>query len=164
MGAEQLKFIMQNPEQRVINLAIKGAAIYRVPTIEDDRGCLCVREAGRGLPFCPKRSFVVFNVPAHQVRGAHAHLSCHQLLICLQGSLVCTVDDGEQQDELVLNSPEVGLYIPPMVWAAQRDYSTDAVLQVLASECYDPNDLIYDYDRFLALRFAADPREQASKE
>ena len=46
--------------------------------------------------------------------------------------------------------PELGLYIPPMIWAVQYKYSADALLLVFASDHYDPDDYIRDYDEFLA--------------
>ena len=36
-----------------------------------------------------------------------------------------------------------------MVWTVQYKYSEDAMLLVLASEEYDPEDYIRDYDEFL---------------
>jgi dTDP-4-dehydrorhamnose 3,5-epimerase-like enzyme len=120
-----------------------------------------VREFGSGLPFIPKRSFITFDVPVQKVRGGHAHLRCHQLLVCLRGSVCCHVDNGLHSEEILLNSPEVGLYIEPMVWAKQYSYSADAMLQVFASEPYDSQDFISDYKRFLSLRTARSNRKKS---
>ena len=59
------------------------------------------------------------------------------------------VDDGVNREEYHLNSPNIGLYLPPMVWSVQYQYSQDAVLLVFASHYYDPADYIRDYDDFL---------------
>jgi UDP-2-acetamido-3-amino-2,3-dideoxy-glucuronate N-acetyltransferase len=133
-------------------IAIEGVQLHRAPIVTDLRGNLSARELGAGLPFSPARYFVVFDVPSKEVRGAHAHRECHQLLVCLRGSLACVVDDGRRRQEVALESPELALHVPPMVWAVQYKYSGDALLLVLASHAYDPDDYIRSYDEFLAAR------------
>jgi uncharacterized RmlC-like cupin family protein len=61
------------------------------------------------------------------------------------------VDYGERREEILLDSPGVGLHVPPMVWSVQYKYSRDATLLVLASDVYDADDYIRNYDEFLAL-------------
>lgn len=134
---------------------VRGVRLVRTPVIEDLRGRLSAREVGRDLPFAPARCFVVFDVPSKEIRGEHAHRECEQLLVCLRGSMALVCDDGEARQEIVLESPEVALYLPPMVWGTQYKYTADAMLLVLASHPYDPDDYIRDYDRFLAELSAA---------
>lgn len=105
-------------------------------------------EVGTLLPFAPQRYFVVFDVPAGQVRGQHAHRECHQVLVCLRGSVTVRSDDGLSAEEWQLDGPALGLYLPPMVWAAQLNFSADAMLLVLASHSYDEAEYIRDYDEF----------------
>ena len=95
-------------------------------------------------------------MPTVEARGAHAHRECEQFLVCLRGSVRAIVDDGEHREEHLLNSPKVGLYMPPMIWGTQYQYSSDALLLVLASDPYDPADYIRDYDQFIALRSRGD--------
>ena len=128
---------------------VDGVALERIGLIKDLRGNLSARQVGNGLPFVPLRYFVVVDVPSKEVRGEHAHRKCKQLLICLQGSVSVVVDDTKNRQEFVLDSPELSLYIPPMVWGIQYKYSSDAALLVLASEPYDASDYIRDYDVFL---------------
>jgi UDP-2-acetamido-3-amino-2,3-dideoxy-glucuronate N-acetyltransferase len=135
---------------RAPEILVRGVRLLRSPVIEDLRGNLLAREVGKGLPFTPRRCFVVFDVPSKEVRGEHAHRLCEQLLVCLRGSMAVVCDDGERRQEIRLESPEVGLYLPPMVWATQYKYTQDAMLLVLASDPYDPADYIRDYERFLA--------------
>ena len=134
---------------------VGGVGLYRTPRVEDMRGNLTVGEFGRNLPFVPKRYFLVFDVPSAEVRGEHAHRLCHQLLVCARGRLSVVVDDGKQREEFILDRPEIGLHIPPLVWATQYRYSDDAVLLVFASEFYDAVDYIRDYDEFLRAIAAA---------
>jgi len=66
------------------------------------------------------------------------------------------IDDGFTRREVLLNKPSVGVYVPPMIWGRQWQYSADAALVVFASELYDPNDYIRDYNAFLSAVRAAD--------
>jgi UDP-2-acetamido-3-amino-2,3-dideoxy-glucuronate N-acetyltransferase len=69
-----------------------------------------------------------------------------------------SVDDGEARQEVVLNSPGIGLHIEPMVWASQHGFSAEAILLVVASAEYDPADYVRDYQEFCRLKLAA-PRQ-----
>jgi acetyltransferase-like isoleucine patch superfamily enzyme/dTDP-4-dehydrorhamnose 3,5-epimerase-like enzyme len=128
---------------------VSGAVIHQLPLIEDMRGSLSFAEYGQYLPFVPRRYFLVFDVKSKEVRGEHAHKKLHQFLICVKGSCSVVVDDGNNREEIVLNSPATGLHISPMIWGIQYKYSADAVLLVLASDSYDADDYIRDYDEFL---------------
>lgn len=128
---------------------LPGVEIYRFPWISEMRGDLTVGELGQAnFPFQPKRYFIVFGVPPDISRGEHAHKRCHQFLICVQGRCNAMVDDGTTRREFILDNPSVGLYLPPMIWGTQHSYSDNAALLVFASEAYDPDDYIRDYDAF----------------
>jgi UDP-2-acetamido-3-amino-2,3-dideoxy-glucuronate N-acetyltransferase len=131
------------------NLNVRGTQLYEMPQIMDLRGSLTFAEYDKSLPFIPRRFFLVFDVPSREVRGEHAHRECHQFLVCIKGSCSVVVDDGEKRTEVILNRPNLGLHIHPMVWATEYKYSPDAVLMVLASEIYKAEDYIRDYDLFL---------------
>jgi UDP-2-acetamido-3-amino-2,3-dideoxy-glucuronate N-acetyltransferase len=128
---------------------IGGARIVKFPEIEDLRGYLSFGEIDSHLPFVPKRYFLVYNVPSKEIRGEHAHKTLEQLLICVKGTCRVLLDDGNVRSEVLLDSPRTGVFIPAMVWGVQFDYSPDAVLLVLASDKYDADDYIRDYDEFL---------------
>ncbi len=128
---------------------VRGVRSLVMNRVADMRGHLAATEF-RDLPFTPQRSFLVFQVPSAEVRGEHAHRQCHQLLMCVHGAVTVMVDDGEQREEYRLDSPEIGLHVPPLIWASQFRYTPDAVLLVLASAPYDPDDYIRDYGQFLA--------------
>lgn len=130
------------------DLGVKGASLIELPLIVDLRGSLTFAEVSQSLPFTPARYFLVFDVPSMEVRGEHAHRQCSQFLICIKGSCSVVIDDGLYRAEVVLNHPNLGLYIPPMVWATQYKYSSDAILLVLASDIYKAEDYIRDYDQF----------------
>jgi acetyltransferase-like isoleucine patch superfamily enzyme/dTDP-4-dehydrorhamnose 3,5-epimerase-like enzyme len=137
-------------EAAVTRCAVAGVTIHRLPLVEDLRGRLSAGEFPSQVPFVPKRYFLVFDVPGKDVRGEHAHRACHQFLVVPRGSVTVVVNDGATSEEIVLDEPNRGLYVPPMIWASQYRYSGDAVLLVFASDYYDPADYIRDYDEFLA--------------
>jgi UDP-2-acetamido-3-amino-2,3-dideoxy-glucuronate N-acetyltransferase len=128
---------------------VKGVTLHEFPLIHDLRGNLTVGEFEKEIPFSPKRYFSVFDVPNKEVRGEHAHKECHQFLVCIKGSCHVVADDGEQRQEFVLDKPNKGIYLPPMVWGIQYKYSADAVLMVFASDHYDANDYIRNYSDFI---------------
>ena len=128
---------------------VRGVNIYELPFIRDPRGNLTVGEFGRTLPFVPKRYFMTFDVPNFDLRGEHAHRTCHQFLLCVRGSCAVVVDDGLNREEFVLDRPTFGVHVPPMVWATEYKHSQDSRLLVFASEYYDPADYIRDYHIFL---------------
>jgi UDP-2-acetamido-3-amino-2,3-dideoxy-glucuronate N-acetyltransferase len=135
----------------VINSKVKGVTIHNLSFVSDIRGNLSVGEFEHDLPFIPKRYFLVFDVPSAKIRGQHSHRTCKQFLICAKGSCSVMVDDGKIRQEYLLDRPNLGIYIPPMVWGVQYKYSPDAVLIVFASEYYDNADYIRDYDEFQKL-------------
>ena len=129
---------------------VRGVKLHAVKLVADLRGSLAVAERGGGLPFAPQRFFIVFDVPSREVSGAHAHKTLRQLLVCIRGECSLLVDDGRNREEIVLDTPGVGVYLPPMIWGVQYNFSPDALLLVLASEPYDAGEYIREYDEFLA--------------
>ena len=132
-------------------LTVLGVQLIHLPLLEDLRGSLTFAEYGKHLPFDPKRYFVMLGVPTSEVRGEHAHREQHRFLVCLRGTCSVVLDDGKCRDEVVLSQPNVGLHIPPMIWATHYKYSEDAVLLVLVSDVYDVDDYIRDYDLYLEM-------------
>lgn len=142
--------IVEKPDAPgVYSFKVHGVALYLFQRIRDLRGDLTVGEFERNIPFIPKRYFVVFDVPSYETRGEHAHKRCHQFLICPSGSVSVVVDDGVRREEITLNKPNMGLLIPAGVWGVQYKYSEGSALIVFASEFYDPDDYIRNYDEFV---------------
>jgi len=130
---------------------IHGISFVQFTTASDLRGDLMAADLTTQVPFPAKRAFFVTNVPSHHVRGEHGHKACHQLLICLQGSVMVAADNGKERGQWLLNHPGMGLHIHPMVWAAQYQYSENAVLAVFASHSYDAADYLRNYEDFIRL-------------
>ncbi|MFJ2299652.1 WxcM-like domain-containing protein [Oerskovia paurometabola] len=136
-----------------------GARLIPLKVASDMRGSLAAVELGADLPFVPARFFAVFDVPSTDVRGEHAHRRCEQVLVCLRGAVTCIVDDGMTREQVRLDQPGVGLYMPPMTWGTQYRYSPDSVLGVFASQPYDNADYIRSYEEFLTELAPATRRE-----
>jgi dTDP-4-dehydrorhamnose 3,5-epimerase-like enzyme len=125
--------------------------LIELASFEDYRGSLIVGELKKQLPFTSERFFFVSRVPEGEPRGIHAHRKCHQFLVCISGSVKAMFDDGTSREVVLLDKPNLGLHMPPLTWGAQYDFSSDAVLLVLASDRYDEVDYIHDYEEFLQL-------------
>ena len=139
----------QNAAGKTGGLSVAGAKLIKLPRIIDLRGSLSFGEYDKHLPFVPRRYFVIFGVPSIEVRGEHAHREQHQFLVCLQGSCAVVLDDGKSRDEVKLDQPDVGLHIPPLIWAIEYKFTNDAILLVLASDVYDAGDYIRSYPEYL---------------
>lgn len=139
-------------QPRRVRTGAGDSEVYELPKFRDLRGSLAVTELEKDLPFAARRCFWVYAVPTREVRGEHAHRECHQFLVCVAGQVSVLLDDGRNRAEVELDSPALGLHIPPMVWSAQFNYSPDAVLIVLASHAYDKDDYIRDYESFRQLK------------
>lgn len=143
---------MNTHVHRTIASRVRGVVFHEMKNVIDPvRGNLTVGEFGLDLPFCPRRYFITYHVPEQTTRGEHAHRACAQFLLSVAGQCSVMVDDGEFTDEIVLDRPTVGVYIPPLVWATEYKHSLDSRLMVFASLPYDPDDYIRDYDEFLGL-------------
>jgi acetyltransferase-like isoleucine patch superfamily enzyme len=134
----------------VVRLGVGDVTLHRHKLVRDPRGDLVFGECPADIPFDVRRYFLVFGVPSEKTRGEHAHRACKQYLICVRGSCAVVVDDGRSRCEVTLDSPELGIYLPPMTWGIQYKYTADAVLLVFTSAYYDGADYIRHYPDFLA--------------
>ena len=91
----------------------------------------------------------MYDTSPEWVRGKHVHRKLQQVLIAIDGACTIVLDDGKARHEILLNRPDVGLYVPAYVWREMRDFSYGCKLMVLASDVYDEKDYIRDYDKFL---------------
>lgn len=124
--------------------------ILEFPDLGDERGNLVVAEGGGvDVPFEIKRVFYIYGSDSEVVRGKHANRRTQFVLINVSGKSKVKVDNGYEQEIIELDQPRVGLYLPTMVWKDMYDFSDDSVLLVLASEHYDVEEYIRDYDDFI---------------
>jgi len=120
-------------------------------SLGDDRGGLVALGANKDIPFNVKRVYYIFATQSGVSRGFHAHKKLKQLAICIAGSCRFVMDSGLDKQEIIMDSPHQGIVIDKMQWHEMHDFSLDCVLLVLASDYYDEDDYIRDYDKFLQL-------------
>ncbi len=126
----------------------KKKILRKLKYIKDPRGDLSVGNFSKNIPFRPKR-FFIFKISKKTVRGEHAHIKCHQFIICLHGNFKIDVSNSKTKKKIYLNSPKLGCYIPPMFWAKLHSFSKDTIAIVFASHLYDEKDYIRNYKDYL---------------
>lgn len=127
-----------------------GVQMLEFPQHGDKRGHLVIVEGGYDIPFEIKRIFYIYGSDREVVRGQHANRKTEFVLINVSGQSKVKVRDGKGNEAIfALNRPHTGIYLPRMVWKDMYDFSEDSVLLCLASEHYDPEEYIRDYDEFL---------------
>lgn len=131
---------------------LQGVRLVVFPTVQAARGNLTALELPEVVPFHVRRIFLVHHVSNSEVRGEHAHKKCWQLLISTTGTVTVDLSDGEMNENFILESPERGLLIPPLIWGTQRNFSSNAALLVLASEAFDPDDYLHSFQEFKDFR------------
>ena len=118
-------------------------------TLGDSRGSLIALEENYNAPFDIKRVYYIFDTKKGVERGFHAHIKLKQIAIAVKGSCTFILDNGKTKDEIKLNNPNKGLLIEGLIWREMKDFSSDCVLVVLASEHYNESDYIRNYNKFL---------------
>ena len=133
-------------------------SVFDCSVIELDRhhsqrkGDISVVENSITVPFDTKRVYYLYDVPGGMDRGGHAHKELKQLIVAASGCFTVELDDGSVKRSVVLNRPYQGLYVVPGIWRVLKDFSSGSVCLVLASEKYDPQDYIRDYDEFIEFK------------
>jgi dTDP-4-dehydrorhamnose 3,5-epimerase-like enzyme len=123
--------------------------LIELKTLGDERGSLIAIEQGYNTPFEIKRVYYIFDTKKGVERGFHAHINLKQIAIVVKGSCTFIIDDGKTRKEIRIDNPNQGLFIEGLIWREMKDFSKDCVLVVLASEHYDEDDYIRDYNHFL---------------
>ena len=133
-------------------MGLKDCRTIELPKITDGRGNLTFVEGGNHIPFDIRRTYYLYDVPDAVTRGAHGHRELEQLIIAMSGSFEVELDDGLNKRSFLLDRPNLGLYVCPMMWRDLHAFSPGAVCVVLASMCYDEDDYFRDYTSFLKAR------------
>lgn len=126
--------------------------IIELPKVMDPRGNLTFVEGGRHIPFSVRRAFWIYDVPGGEMRGSHAYRRNRELIIAVSGSFDVEVDAGCGVVRYHLNRSYYGLYLPPLHWRSLVNFSTNSLCLVLASEEYDVDDYLRDYELFRTVR------------
>lgn len=128
--------------------SIFDCAVIDLGKINSDQGNITVLE-NSDFVFPVKRVFYLYDIVGGESRGAHAHHECHQFLIAASGSFEVQLDDGHYKRQVFMNRPNIGLHIPPGIWASEINFSSGAICLVLASHEYSEQDYIRNYEDYL---------------
>ena len=121
----------------------------KLRTYTDKRGSLTLVENGHEIPFQITRAYWISEVPCGEERGKHANKISYQYLIAVNGSVEVTLEDINGKQTYSLDARDKGLLVPPHTWNELKNFSSDAVLLVLASHSYDEETYINSYEEFL---------------
>ncbi len=125
--------------------------LIQVPTIQDGiDGTVSIAENFKQIPFEIKRVYYIYNLANQEaIRGKHAHKKLEQVLFCLSGSFLLQLDDGTNQEDMLVYKPNIGIYLGKELWHIMTNFSSNCILMVLASDFFDESDYIRDYNEFL---------------
>ncbi|MCZ2100766.1 MAG: FdtA/QdtA family cupin domain-containing protein [Chitinophagales bacterium] len=129
--------------------------ILKLNKIHNRAGNITILEGMSNLPFDIKRLYYLYDIPAGENRGGHAHKELRQLIIAASGSFDILLDDGINKKIVALNRPDYGLLVVPGIWRELMEFSSGAICLVLASHLYDENDYIRTYEDFKAYKNGA---------
>lgn len=131
-------------------IKVKNSGIINLQFYDDfPDGNLVIGEAMRSVPFPIKRIYFInnlYNKKAH--RGLHAHKKLKQIIFCVNGSFLLSLDDGKIKQDVKMDSPYFGVQLGPLLWHTMSGFSADCVILVLAADYYKENDYIRNYDDF----------------
>jgi hypothetical protein len=134
---------------------VHDCKLIDLPKISERKGAITPIYGGENVPFDISRIFYLYDVPGGEGRGAHAHKTLHQFVISVMGAFDVVMDDGSENRRVRLDRAYHGLYIPPMIWAHEENFSSGGICLVLASNPYDETDYIRDYDAYLKAKKGA---------
>ena len=123
--------------------------IIEIPKILDHRGNIAIIEK-ETLPFDFKRVYYLYDVPSSASRGGHSHKNQEEFLVALSGGFDVILNDGKTTQKVTLNKPDKGLLISTGIWRELDNFSSGAICMVLASDVFDEEDYIRDFNQFLA--------------
>ena len=118
----------------------------------DNRGKLIALEGERDINFEFKRVYWIYDTLPNEERGHHSHSNMEQIVVAIDGSCEFELDDGKTKETIILNRPDKGLYIGKNIWRTMKNFSYGCKLLVIASDYYDENEHIRDYNTFLKMR------------
>jgi hypothetical protein len=133
---------------------IEDVSLLELPMFAEPNGALVVMEEGDGtgsIPFKISRTFVV-SANCGAVRGNHAHFQCYQFMQSNNGNILVSCNDGNNSVDYELDRPNIGLLVPPGIWATQIYKDSNAFLVVLCDQRYTESDYLRDYEVYLEYR------------
>lgn len=131
--------------------SIENCQVIQLPKINNRAGNITPVQGQKEIKFDIKRVYYLYDVPSGETRGGHAHKELYQLIVAASGSFDVVLDDGKNKKTISLNRPNVGLLVTPYIWRELVNFSSGAVLLVLASMKYTEDDYIRAYEDFIKI-------------
>ena len=132
--------------------SVFDCSVLPLPKISNRQGNITPVENGITLPFDVKRVYYLYDIPAGENRGEHAHHNLESVIVAVSGSFDVTLDDGKSRKTISLNRPFLGLNIKPGIWRELSNFSSGAICLVLASQLHSDDDYIRNYEDYLSFR------------
>jgi hypothetical protein len=132
--------------------SVYDCAILPLSKIHNRAGNITIVEGQKNFPFDVKRIYYLYDIPGGENRGGHAHKNLSQLIVAASGSFDVLLDDGQNKKIVKLNRPDYGLMVLPGIWRELFEFSSGAICLVLASQKYNQDDYIREYDIFINYR------------
>ena len=136
---------------------VDDCKIIQLPKINNPAGNITSANNHGEIPFNTKRVYYLYDVPGGEARGGHGHKQLQQLILAGSGSFDIIVNDGKNQRRFQLNRPDYGLYIPPGIWRELDNFSSGSISLVLASDNYEEEDYIRDFQSYKAFKKVTTP-------
>ncbi len=132
--------------------SVYDCVILPLRKIHNRAGNITIVEGQTNIPFEIRRIYYLYDIPGGEDRGGHAHKALYQLIVAASGSFNVLLDDGRNKKIVMLNRPDYGLMVVPGIWRELFEFSSGAICLVLASNQYDQDDYIRQYEQFLDFR------------
>lgn len=131
------------------NYSVFDCNIIHLPKIHSRQGNITPVQNNVNIPFEVKRIYYLYDIPGGESRGGHGHKELESLIIAVSGSFDVTIDDGFNKKTIQLNRPYLGLNLKPGMWRDISSFSSGAICLVLASQIFDKDDYLRDYDEYI---------------
>jgi len=134
--------------KRALESSIDDVKIIDLPKVKNRAGNITALSSGIECPFEIKRVYYLYDIPAGEERGGHAHRDLEQYIIAASGSFSIKLTDGNKAKEITLNRPDRAVHLVPGIWRELIDFSSGSICLVIASRHYDENDYIRSLEEF----------------
>jgi len=133
-----------------MQIITKNAYLVTLQRIIDDKdGILTIAESGKQIPFKIKRVyFITDTFYKSSERGHHAHKDLEQVIFCINGSFKLLLNDGNNEQEVILDKPDQGIFLGKELWHTMSDFSDNCIILVMSSDLFNENDYIRDFEEF----------------
>jgi len=129
-------------------MSLSECRMINLPKITTSKGNLTFVEENSHIPFEIKRTYYCYDIPKGITKGGHAHKNLHQLIIAISGSFDVLLDDGVKRTSFHLDKPNLGLYVPPMIWHELNNFTLGAICLVIVSELYNKEVTVSSYQTY----------------